>query len=239
MSGMSIVSKTSIPPISCHTKLKKDPLQKVLLMLPSFNPVFQFLRNHKMLKTDKMPKTDPPISRPPWDPRSMVSSRCCFCSCQWKDAESLKQQSKKQHVLHVPVERNCVRLRFSHWTLGVPLMQRYVVAKNQQIKRHFDGRWCQLRNKQLSQYTVAHVFTYLQSPGYCWINHLVTVTLNPQGVIYTRSFGTLGYPNHDTSPHGRSKSKLRHHSYRCTNANVWKDQHERSWRYCMSCSYSK
>ena len=38
-----------------------------------------------MQKTNKMPKTtvtDPPISRPPWDPRSIVSSLCCFCSCQ-------------------------------------------------------------------------------------------------------------------------------------------------------------
>ena len=139
--------------------------------------------------------------------------------------------------MHVP-ERNCLRLRFSHWTLGVPLMQRYVVAKNQQIKRHFDGRWCQLRNKQLSQYTVVHVFTYLQSPGYCW-KPLGDSDAEPTRCHIYQIFWDLGIPNHDISPHGRSKSKLRHHSYRCTNANVLKDQHERSWRYCMSFSYSR
>lgn len=35
-----------------------------------------------------------------------------------------------------------------------------------------------------------HIFRALVTAG----NHLVTVTLNPQGVIYTRPFGTLGYP---------------------------------------------
>lgn len=42
-----------------------------------------------------------------------------------------------------------------------------------------------------------HVFTYLHHIYRALVtaaSHSVKVTLNPQGVIYTRSFGTLGDP---------------------------------------------